>query len=63
MVSRIGLVGCGNISDIYLLNAPRFRDIRFVACADIGVNVTAASARMMMRVKSVSAKRSPLNEA
>jgi len=35
MVSRIGLVGCGNISDIYLQNAPRFRDIRFVACADL----------------------------
>ena len=32
---RVGLVGCGNISDIYLQNAPRFRDIVFTACADI----------------------------
>jgi predicted dehydrogenase len=32
---RVGLVGCGNISDIYLQNARRFRDIVFTACADI----------------------------
>ncbi|MBP0615660.1 Gfo/Idh/MocA family protein [Jiella mangrovi] len=35
MTLRIGLVGCGNISDIYLINAPRFPGIRFVACADL----------------------------
>lgn len=35
MTLRIGLVGCGNISDIYLINAPRFPAIRFVACADL----------------------------
>jgi predicted dehydrogenase len=35
MTMRIGLIGCGNISDIYLLNARLFRDIEFVACADI----------------------------
>jgi predicted dehydrogenase len=35
MVSRVGLVGCGNISDIYLINGAIFRDIDFVACADI----------------------------
>jgi predicted dehydrogenase len=32
---RVGLVGCGNISDIYLKNAPRFRDIRITAAADL----------------------------
>jgi predicted dehydrogenase len=32
---RVGLVGCGNISDIYLQNGRRFRDIVFTACADI----------------------------
>jgi predicted dehydrogenase len=32
---RVGLVGCGNISDVYLQNAPRFRDIVFTACADL----------------------------
>src|SRR5208337_4404231 len=32
---RVGLVGCGNISDIYLQNGPRFQDIIFIACADL----------------------------
>ena len=31
----VGLVGCGVISEIYLLNAKLFRDIHIVACADI----------------------------
>ena len=35
MAMRVGLIGCGNISDIYLINAPLFRDIAFTACADI----------------------------
>ncbi len=35
---RIGLVGCGNISDIYLQNGPRFRDIVFTACADLSAD-------------------------
>ncbi|MCB8840431.1 Gfo/Idh/MocA family protein [Aurantimonas sp. VKM B-3413] len=35
MSMRIGLIGCGNISDIYLVNAARFRDIEIVACADL----------------------------
>lgn len=34
MVQRIGLVGCGVISDIYLRNAALFEDIVFTACAD-----------------------------
>ncbi len=32
---RVGLVGCGNISDIYLKNAPRFRDILISAASDL----------------------------
>lgn len=35
MTMRVGLIGCGNISDIYLINAPRFSDIAVVACADL----------------------------
>ena len=31
MKMRIGLVGCGNISDVYLTNAALFEDIEFVA--------------------------------
>jgi predicted dehydrogenase len=33
----VGIVGCGNISEVYLVNAKLFRDIRVVACADIDV--------------------------
>ncbi|MFV0383291.1 Gfo/Idh/MocA family protein [Paracoccus sp. (in: a-proteobacteria)] len=32
---RVGIIGCGNISDIYATNGPLFRDIDFVACADV----------------------------
>ena len=35
MPLRVGLIGCGNISDIYLINAALFRDYDFVACADL----------------------------
>jgi predicted dehydrogenase len=33
----VGIVGCGNISEVYLVNAKLFRDIHVVACADIDV--------------------------
>jgi predicted dehydrogenase len=32
---RVGIIGCGNISDIYLRNATLFSDIEIVACSDI----------------------------
>lgn len=32
---RVGLIGCGNISGIYLKNARRFDAIEVVACADV----------------------------
>jgi predicted dehydrogenase len=35
MSLNVGLIGCGNISDVYLINAPRFRDIAVTAVADI----------------------------
>jgi predicted dehydrogenase len=35
MSLKIGLVGCGNISDIYLSNSAAFRDFEFVAVSDI----------------------------
>ena len=35
MTLKIGLIGCGNISDIYLGNGPLFRDIAFSTCADL----------------------------
>jgi predicted dehydrogenase len=44
MSMNVGLIGCGNISDIYLSNAPRFADFRFVACADLVPAAAAAKA-------------------
>ena len=35
MTLNVGLIGCGNIADIYLGNGPLFRDIAFAACADL----------------------------
>ena len=32
---NIGLVGCGNISDIYFQNSKRFSELKMVACADL----------------------------
>ncbi len=32
---RVGLIGCGNISDIYLRNQPHFQNHRIVAVADL----------------------------
>jgi predicted dehydrogenase len=33
-VVKVGLIGCGNISGIYLKNGPRFGHMEIVACAD-----------------------------
>ncbi len=41
---RVGVVGCGNISDIYLKNAPRFRDIVVTACADLNADAATRQA-------------------
>lgn len=32
---KVGIIGCGNISEIYLQNCRRFENIDLVACADI----------------------------
>ena len=54
MKMRIGLVGCGNISDVYLTNAPLFEDIEFVAVS--GRNVESAKRtgeRYELEVRSI----------
>ena len=32
---RVGIIGCGNISDVYVRNAKLFNDIEIIACSDI----------------------------
>lgn len=44
MTLRVGVVGCGNISDIYMANAPHFRSFAIVACADIKTEVATKKA-------------------
>jgi len=41
---RVGLIGCGNISDIYLTNAPLFKNLKYVACADLKDDAAAKQA-------------------
>lgn len=41
----VGIVGCGNISGIYLLNMPKYNGVRLVACADQRPEVAAAAAK------------------
>ncbi|RWX24846.1 Gfo/Idh/MocA family protein, partial [Rhizobium leguminosarum] len=43
MKLRIGIVGCGNISLAYMRNAPLFRGVEIIACADL--NADAAKRR------------------
>src|SRR5215207_7577283 len=41
---KVGLIGCGAISGIYLKNAPRFGNIEIVACADLMLDRAQAKA-------------------
>src|SRR5690625_7879718 len=36
---KAGIVGCGNISEIYLQNVKRFDSFYIVACADLDANL------------------------
>jgi predicted dehydrogenase len=35
---KIGIIGCGNISSIYMENCPKFTHLELVACADLDVH-------------------------
>ena len=39
MTMKIGIIGCGNIFDAYLRNAPHFHDLKYVACADLNAEL------------------------
>jgi predicted dehydrogenase len=41
----LGIIGCGVISAVYFRNAPLFRGLRVVACADVDPAVAAARAK------------------
>jgi predicted dehydrogenase len=41
----LGVIGCGVISAVYFRNAPLFRGLEVVACADVDANAAAARAK------------------
>ena len=41
---KIGIIGCGNISSVYMENCPKFDHIDLVACADLDVQRAIAQA-------------------
>ena len=45
---RVGLIGCGYISDIYLRNAARFAAFDVVACADAVPRARRGARRRLM---------------
>jgi predicted dehydrogenase len=42
----VGLIGCGNISTIYLQNMHKFAGVKLIACADIRADAAAAQAKL-----------------
>lgn len=60
---KVGIIGCGNISDIYFKNCNRFENLEVVACADLvkaraetkakQYGVTACTVKQMLRAKSI----------
>ncbi|EJJ31502.1 Gfo/Idh/MocA family protein [Rhizobium sp. CF142] len=44
MTLKVGIIGCGNISDTYLGNRSLFRDLCYTACADLRPEAAAARA-------------------
>jgi predicted dehydrogenase len=44
---RLGIVGCGELSEQYLETLARYRDVRIVACADVVPHRAEATARSL----------------
>jgi predicted dehydrogenase len=42
----VGIIGCGNISTIYMQNMSKFSGIKLVACADMRADAAAAQAKL-----------------
>ena len=44
MITKIGIIGCGNIFDAYIKGCAMFRTVQVVACADINMEAAQAKA-------------------
>jgi predicted dehydrogenase len=51
---RVGIIGCGNISGIYLQNLPTFSALEVVACADLKPELSSAVSQAIPSIKSMT---------
>src|SRR5690625_281290 len=51
---KIGIIGCGNISSVYMQNIPNFNHLSLAACADLDVNRARAQAEKYQIPKAYS---------
>ncbi len=51
---NIGIIGCGNISSIYMKNIPNFNHLSLVACADLDIDRARAQAKEYQIPKAYS---------
>jgi predicted dehydrogenase len=54
MKMRVGVIGCGNISDIYLESPRKFSNLEIIACADIDLSRARAQAEKHSVPRAVS---------
>lgn len=52
-IFNVGVIGCGNISDIYFINSRFFKDFNIVACSDINHEIAQEKAKKY-EIKAVS---------
>ena len=50
---KVGIIGCGNISSIYMENIPTFGHLELVACADLDINKASCSGRKVSNSRSL----------
>lgn len=53
---KIGIIGCGNISSIYMENIPKFEHLSLIACADLDVKRAQAQAEKFQIPKAYTVK-------
>ena len=54
---KVGIIGCGNISSIYMENIPTFENLELVACADLDLNKAHAQAEKYQISRSLHSER------
>lgn len=60
---NVGIIGCGNISSIYMENIPKFNHLQLVACSDLDMNRAKAQAEKYNIPKVYSVEEMLADEA